>query len=256
MEVHAHTHSSPATGGAARKKWTHYFWEFLMLFLAVFCGFLAENQREHMVEHSRERNYMQSQYSDLKKDTAFNRRFKNYLARVYYRLDSIQNMINTRQYIADPVKFYALAARSRTVQYFESYNSAYEQLKSSGNLRLIRKKGLADSLVDYYSMIQERVSTQESRYLQATENIATAMWDVLDAKYYVSDSLQEGISFFANYTVENATLENVNEEKLLKYKNLCYEKMLMIPTLRSFVLQLNEQATRLLLGLKDESHFD
>ena len=26
MEVHAHT---------PRKKWTHYFWEFLMLFLAV-----------------------------------------------------------------------------------------------------------------------------------------------------------------------------------------------------------------------------
>jgi len=43
MEVHAHTHT-------ARKKWTHYFWEFLMLFLAVFCGFLAENQREHMIE--------------------------------------------------------------------------------------------------------------------------------------------------------------------------------------------------------------
>ncbi len=45
MEVHAHTHT-------ARKKWTHYFWEFLMLFLAVFCGFLAENQREHFARPS------------------------------------------------------------------------------------------------------------------------------------------------------------------------------------------------------------
>jgi hypothetical protein len=36
MEVHHHAHT-------ARKKWTHYFWEFLMLFVAVFCGFLAEN---------------------------------------------------------------------------------------------------------------------------------------------------------------------------------------------------------------------
>jgi hypothetical protein len=34
MEVHAHART-------ARKKWTHYFWEFLMLFFAVFCGFLA-----------------------------------------------------------------------------------------------------------------------------------------------------------------------------------------------------------------------
>jgi hypothetical protein len=51
MEVHAHTHT-------ARKKWTHYLWEFLMLFLAVFCGFLAENQREHFVEHQREKVLM------------------------------------------------------------------------------------------------------------------------------------------------------------------------------------------------------
>jgi len=41
MEVHRHAHTD-------RKKWTHYLWEFLMLFLAVFCGFLAENQREMM----------------------------------------------------------------------------------------------------------------------------------------------------------------------------------------------------------------
>ena len=46
MEVHAHTHSP-------RKKWTHYFWEFLMLFLAVFCGFLAEYQLEHKIEKDR-----------------------------------------------------------------------------------------------------------------------------------------------------------------------------------------------------------
>ena len=62
MEVHAHTHTP-------RKKWTHYFWEFIMLFLAVFCGFLAENQREHMVEHQREKQYMESLLSDLAADT-------------------------------------------------------------------------------------------------------------------------------------------------------------------------------------------
>ncbi len=43
MEVHAHSHTP-------RKKRTHYFWEFLVLFLAVFCGFLTENQREHYIE--------------------------------------------------------------------------------------------------------------------------------------------------------------------------------------------------------------
>ena len=61
MEVHAHTHT-------ARKKWTHYFWEFLMLFLAVFCGFLAEYKLEHTIEHQREEQYMRSMIEDLKSD--------------------------------------------------------------------------------------------------------------------------------------------------------------------------------------------
>ena len=51
MEVHAHTHT-------ARKKWTHYFWEFFMLFLAVLLGFFVENQREHYIEHKREVEYI------------------------------------------------------------------------------------------------------------------------------------------------------------------------------------------------------
>src|SRR6187431_1375896 len=61
MEVHHHAHT-------ARKKWTHYFWEFLMLFLAVFCGFLAENQREHIIEQKREKQYINSFCEDLATD--------------------------------------------------------------------------------------------------------------------------------------------------------------------------------------------
>ena len=61
MEVHHHSHT-------ARKRWTHYFCEFLMLFLAVFCGFLAEYKLEHMIEKQRERQFMKSLITDLKDD--------------------------------------------------------------------------------------------------------------------------------------------------------------------------------------------
>jgi len=63
MEVHAHSHT-------ARKKWTHYLWEFLMLFLAVFCGFLAEYQLEHKIENDRGKQYIISFFDDLKYDTS------------------------------------------------------------------------------------------------------------------------------------------------------------------------------------------
>lgn len=62
MEVHAHSHTE-------RKKWTHYLWEFLMLFLAVFCGFLAENIREHRIEHTRAKEYARMLKADLVNDT-------------------------------------------------------------------------------------------------------------------------------------------------------------------------------------------
>ena len=52
METHAHhLHHVPG------KKIWHYFYEFLMLFLAVFFGFLAENLREHHVENLRAKEY-------------------------------------------------------------------------------------------------------------------------------------------------------------------------------------------------------
>src|SRR5678816_4055894 len=65
MEVHKHPHHV-----THKKKWGEYFLEFLMLFLAVFLGFVAENFREHQVEKQRGRQYIESFYEDLKTDTA------------------------------------------------------------------------------------------------------------------------------------------------------------------------------------------
>ena len=59
MEVHSHTHTP-------RKKWTHYFWEFLMLFLAVLCGFFAEYQLEHKIEKDRAGQFLQSMLVDVR----------------------------------------------------------------------------------------------------------------------------------------------------------------------------------------------
>ena len=41
-----------------------------MLFLAVFCGFLPEYQLEHVIENSRENQFIKSYIEDLKMDTA------------------------------------------------------------------------------------------------------------------------------------------------------------------------------------------
>jgi len=64
MEVHHHAHHE------GKKNWKSYFWEFLMLFLAVFCGFLAEYKLEHVIEDQREVKNIRSLIQDLESDTS------------------------------------------------------------------------------------------------------------------------------------------------------------------------------------------
>jgi hypothetical protein len=144
MEVHSHTHT-------ARKKWTHYFWEFFMLFLAVTLGFFVENQREHMIEHQREKQFIQSLINDIKTDTArLNTLINNRIAREH-RLDSLTTLLNSRDpgnYTND-IYFYAVTvARTNTIRFIPN-DGTMQQLKNSGALRLIRTPAVADSIAKY-----------------------------------------------------------------------------------------------------------
>src|ERR1044071_1537263 len=87
METHRHQHSE-------RKKWNHYAWEFLMLFFAVFAGFIAENLRENFVERKREKQYIESLVDDLKKDTLLMGRMSKANMKMVHGQDSWIALIN------------------------------------------------------------------------------------------------------------------------------------------------------------------
>ena len=249
MEVHTHTHT-------ARKKWTHYFWEFLMLFLAVFCGFLAENQREHFIEHKREKQYVKSLYNDIKKDTAFYRRTTTYLRRSYMRLDTLIDLINTGRYINEPETFYRLSLSGRFMVYFEYNNSTFEQLKNSGNLRLLRSEGLIDSITEYNNLIERRVENQESRYMLSTANVNDLLWEILDSRYYEMEQAEEGKSVPERPKIKNPSFNKVDEQKMLKFKNLLLERQLIIAPYINFVdLLLHRRAENMLILISEKYHF-
>jgi hypothetical protein len=143
MEVHAHTHTE-------RKKWTHYFWEFLMLFLAVFCGFLAEYQLEHMIENQREKKYMQSLIIDLMADTAhLNEGFPRKTERIA-AIDSLFDYFSIhRDKKTIPAYVHNLMRRSSWDRAYDRNDITMTQLKNSGGMRLIRKKNASDSILSY-----------------------------------------------------------------------------------------------------------
>lgn len=144
MEVHHHSHTE-------RKKWTHYLWEFLMLFLAVTLGFFVENQREHYVEHQREKQFVQSLYNDIKADTANITRIIKARTVKERSLDSLSYMMNSpdQAQFLKQIYFYGIYM-GRTLPYrFVPNDGTILQLKNSGAFRLIRKRIVVDSISRY-----------------------------------------------------------------------------------------------------------
>ena len=139
MEVHHHAHH----GG--KKNWKSYFWEFLMLFLAVFCGFLAEYQLEHKIESDRAKELAKSFYEELKGDSA------NVVLKTENRIKQENAIRYLIGYFKDSSvthvsKTFALnfqyGITFRTPSIFEPRTVVLEQLKNSGSLRYFKNDEL------------------------------------------------------------------------------------------------------------------
>ena len=146
MEVHHHTHPSHH-----KKKWTDYFWEFLMLFLAVFCGFLAEYRLEHVIEEQREKQYIQSLIADLKNDQQILTEHLIHVKTGITMMDSVINILNAPLLIANNTgKLYYLARLAPRLKPVSANTRTFEQLKNSGNFRLIRNLNTSNKIMNYY----------------------------------------------------------------------------------------------------------
>ena len=155
MEVHAHTHT-------ARKKWTHYFWEFLMLFLAVFAGFLAENQREHYIENQRAKGLAKNLYKEIYADSIAVQqkiyiRHKKEEACVYfikYVKDSNLTNLSSEFY---PAYTWAFLQSSQLL--FEPNDGVLNQLRNSGELRYFKSSELQSVI----GMLSVQIANVRSR---------------------------------------------------------------------------------------------
>ena len=192
MEVHAHSHT-------ARKKWTHYFWEFLMLFLAVFCGFLAEYQLEHKIEKDREKQYMISLVEDLQSDTAQLTKLINLFTLINEMEDSLKSALKKPDimtnawlaypYLGYPLDGYAFHRSERTIQ----------QLKNAGGLRLVQSVTVSNKINEYDELYRQSgeingVAIQTYHYYTATLNrVADA--DLIGYPYSEKKNVTPGTSY-------------------------------------------------------------
>ena len=172
MEVHAHSHTP-------RKKWTHYFWEFLMLFLAVFCGFLAEYQLEHQIEKDREKQFIKSFIEDLKIDTAAINKNLLFRKRKGNQIDSLIDLLSEQKIRGYENELYYLGRTLVRTNRFQSNDRTITQLKFSGSLRLIRNEDAADSIISYNKLVDIILANQEDDRIErrAADPFLTRMFN-------------------------------------------------------------------------------
>ena len=244
MEVHAHTHTP-------RNKWTHYLWEFLMLFLAVFCGFLAENQREHMVEHQREKQYMRSLLQDLQTDTATIKRVSNLALIQKASLDSLIELGNLSPVKEENIgKLYMLKGRTNRFLNIRLEDGTSSQLKNAGGMRLIRNTEVANAIRQYWAY-EESIYRVRDRLESAGENINDVGVKIFHNKYSVPGKepldppieIKPGAVFINNDPKLMAEFINRIASKLLRTK-------VYIKELESTM----QAATHLMELIKEEYH--
>jgi hypothetical protein len=154
MEVHKHPHHV-----THKKKWGEYLLEFLMLFLAVFLGFIAENQREHIVEHQREKKFASRLLSDLRQDSLF---FETRIQLLEKRQQAHEQFLKIMTNPAGATDSAVNRGFVRILLLTETSNdfttATYNQMKTSGSLRYIDNDNLTTSLQQYYDVLLAKTS--------------------------------------------------------------------------------------------------
>jgi len=245
MEVHHHAHTE-------RKKWAHYFWEFLMLFLAVFCGFIAENKREHYVEHKREIQFIRSYIEDLKMDIGTisyqTPLFKEKIAKI----DTLVECLKHASPSAGSNKSYLFFWHASWFYKFFPVDRTMQQLKNAGAMRLIRNEIAADSIISYdreTKFIQIHIETslyKNGKDLQSMEN---KLYDFTQIPGWGLGKSRNSLSY-----PENIGLLTYDQSLIREYINLLINAQRDYSSHINYLSNLKAKGERLILLLQKEYH--
>lgn len=132
-----------------------------MIFLAVTLGFIAENIREHFIDKEKETQNIKSILKSIASETVNLRSIASTNLLTLEHLDKLirfkdSNLNNN----STKIELYTHIIKGTFNDvYFRSNDAAFQQLQSSGSLRLMHKEIVVDSLFQYQyknSLIQRQ----------------------------------------------------------------------------------------------------
>ena len=205
MEVHHPHHVTH------KKKWGEYLLEFLMLFLAVFLGFIAENIREHQVEKEREKQYIESLVADIKSDQQVITQHLQSVQSGLAMMDSMINVLNAPSQVdSNTGNLYYWARLSPRLNPLSTSSRTFDQLKNSGNFRLIRNMQTSNKIMSYYEkfpIIRLLESINETEFTEY-KKVAAKIFD--PAQFLKMEGSNDDI----RRITDNPPLRNIDKELL------------------------------------------
>jgi hypothetical protein len=163
MEVHHHPDLHHE-----KKPWKEYVLEGLMIFLAVFMGFIAENIREHINEKSRAHDFAVTLYADLKADTAEMHDYLKYHKFAVANIDTLMQLLSANDPKDVPSgKLYWFGLWGGAFRMFIPHDATLTEMKSSGSLRFFANLDFNSKLEQYDQLCQN---------LKAFETLSTGTY--------------------------------------------------------------------------------
>lgn len=238
-------------GKSRVRNWEGYIYEFLMLFLAVTLGFFVDNLREDRSDRTLEKQHIVSLTEDLRQDTALYHRQIQDLRFVVTCADSVVLLLQQKERSEhDMQRLYYLTRRiAPKIRGLYMNDRTFEEMRSSGNLRLINRKNVSDSISTYYfngkelSYLSNIASDRMQRKLELEARI-------FDASVYFKMIDQEKFGFTPpagkpNLISNDPLVINEFEVTLHYISSWCVFS-------RIFLEKLNDDAKRLMVMLQKE----
>jgi len=207
MEVHHHPdiHHN-------RKKFREYFLEFLMIFLAVTMGFIAENIREDIANAHREKSLMLSMLEDLKSDSAsisVSIAFTNYVAA---GLDTLSNVLFEEPRITADPEIYRLNSSYMRLVSTNYSDQTSSQLKAGGMIN-IKNREVANGISHYWGTVKGIELSQEN-YRARMGNATEVAYKIFNGKFTHTLAI-DSVTFASVVDIDPAAKLMITDEAIL-----------------------------------------
>jgi hypothetical protein len=148
MEVHYHP-------DIEKKGLKEYLLEGLMIFFAVFMGFIAENIREYITNRHKEKDLIVTLATELKKDTS-NLRYlsTNYLPKLNKWVDSAHVYTHTLPIKGNERKIYTAMLNATAWALYTPPDVTLSTIKSTGSFDLIESEKVKQALLIYSTRVE------------------------------------------------------------------------------------------------------